>query len=327
LLWEGILKPLEDAIIKKEDEESKPLSETTTEKVPVFTSVVAVKQEIIPKNETLKSDTTSCRISQSSPSTPTKTSPKSTPTKQIASTDSKPKHVFENYGLPRSIERINEEIKKKLLRPLLKEEKKKAGHVYIYTFPESYHDPHPYIKIGYAEDVKVRMGQWKSQCGYPPKLLGQFPADHYVKVENLVHAQLWNQRKREKDGCPTCGVKHKEWFKVDSMTVNKNIGLWTSWMRQQPYTDEGFLQDKWRVRIEGFDMADSGCWELLATGVFDEDAEESELTEEGDSFASSSDEQSVFSEDDILEEFDTDDSGLYSTEDEDDDDATSEDEE
>ncbi|SPJ73709.1 uncharacterized protein FTOL_03439 [Fusarium torulosum] len=326
LLWESILKPLEAVIIKKEDEESKPLSKTTTEKVPVFTSAVAVKQEIIPKNETPKSDTTSCRTSQPSPSTPTKTSPKSTLTKQTASTDSKSKHVFENYGLPRSIEHINEEIKKKLLRPLSETEMRQAGHVYIYTFPESYHDPHPYIKIGYAKDVKKRMAEWKSKCGYPPELLGQFPAEHYVKVETLVHAQLWNQRKREKDGCPTCGVKHHEWFKVDTMTINKNIGLWTSWMRQQPYDDKGVLQDKWRIRIESFDMANPNCWELLATGVFDEDAEESKLTEEGDSFAWSRDEQSDFSEDDILEEVDTDDSGLYSTDEEDDDDATSEDE-
>ncbi|WZH43597.1 meiotically up-regulated gene 113-domain-containing protein [Fusarium acuminatum] len=324
LLWESILKPLEVAIIKKEDGESKPLSETTTERVPVFASVVAVKQERIPKNETPRSDTTSRQISRPSLSTQIKTSPQSTPTKQTASTDSKSKHVFENYGLARSIKHINEEIKKKLLRPLSTEEKKLAGHVYIYTFPESYHDAHPYIKIGYATDVKVRMARWKSQCGYPPELLGQFPAEHYAKVEKLVHAQLWNQRKREKDGCPTCGVKHKEWFKVDTMTVNKNIGLWTSWMRQQPYNDDGVLQDKWRVRIEGFDMADPSCWEYLATGVFDEDAEESNLTEEGDSFAWSSDEQSDFSDDDILEEVDTDDSGLYST-DEDENDTISED--
>ncbi|KAM0212765.1 hypothetical protein ACHAPQ_004965 [Fusarium lateritium] len=327
LLWESILKPLETTTIKKEDEDSKPLSGTNTDKLPIFTSVVAVKQEVGSKNETPKSDTNSGGISQPCPSTPTKTSPKSTPTKQIASIISKSNHVFENYGLPRSIEHINEEIKKKLLRPLSKKEKNQAGHVYIYTFPESYHDAHPYIKIGYAEDVKTRMSQWKSKCGYPPRLLGQFPAEHYVKVEKLVHAQLWNQRKRENDGCPTCHVKHKEWFKVDSMTANKYIGLWTSWMRQQPYDDEGVLQDKWRLRIEGFDMANPSCWELLATGVFDEDAEESKLTEEGDSFAWSSDEQSDFSEDDILEEVDTDDSGLYSTDDEDDDDATSEDEE
>ncbi|KIL96268.1 hypothetical protein FAVG1_01012 [Fusarium avenaceum] len=335
LLWESILKSLEATIIKKEDGESNPLFETTTGKLPVFTSVVAVKQEIIPKNETPKSNTTSIRISQSSSSTLSEASPKSIPTKQAASTDSKSKHVFENYGLTRSIEHINKEIKKKLLRPLSEVEKKPAGHVYIYTFPESYHDAHPYIKIGYAVDVKVRMAEWKSQCGYPPELLGQFPAEHYAKVEKLVHAQLWNQRKRERDGCPACGVKHKEWFKVDTMTVNKNIGLWTTWMRQQPYNDDGVLQDKWRVRIEGFDMTDPSCWEYLAKGVFDEDAEESKLTEEGDSFAWSSDEQSEFSEEDI-EEVDTDDSSLYSTDDEDEDEdeddgedvyATSEDEE
>jgi hypothetical protein len=77
-------------------------------------------------------------------------------------------------------------------------------------------------------------------------------------------------------------------------------------MRQKPYNDDGTIQEKWRKRIEGLDMADPSCWELLTEGVFDDDEDESELSEEGDSFAWSNDDQSEFSEDDGFEDSDND---------------------
>lgn len=85
------------------------------------------------------------------------------------------------------------------------------------------------------------------------------------------------------------------------MTASKIIALWTGWMRREPYDEEGNILDKWRVRIEGLDMADPDCWDLLIKGLFDDDVEESELSEEGDSFAWSSDEQSEISGEDTLE--------------------------
>ncbi|KAM0341380.1 hypothetical protein ACHAPU_010023 [Fusarium lateritium] len=315
-LWQEILKRVEAVVIKEEDEQDTPSSGKDTDKVSILTATT-LKQEVTPKKRTPKSVITSRRKPQSSPSTPTKASPQYTPVKRSEPAASKSKHEFEDFGLPRTIECINNKIKELLLRPLTREEMKQGGQIYIYTFPESYHDAYPHMKIGYAKDVKERMAQWRVQCAYTPELLGQFSAEHYVKVEKLVHAQLWNERKREK-GCPTCHVRHQEWFKVHSMTVSKYIGLWTSWMRQTPYDDQGVLQDKWRRRIEGFDMTNPKCWELLATGVFDE--EESELVEEDDCCAWSSDDQSIFSDGDVVEGFATDESDLFSTDEEDDED-------
>lgn len=74
-------------------------------------------------------------------------------------------------------------------------------------------------------------------------------------------------------------------------------------MRQKPYDDDGNLKEKWRTRIEGLDMTDPSCWELLTEGVFDDDEDESELSE-GDSFAWSNNDESEFSEDDALEDLD-----------------------
>ncbi|RBR03769.1 uncharacterized protein FIESC28_11701 [Fusarium coffeatum] len=301
--WEKILKPLETVVVKKEEDDIHTIDEADI-KEPPKTETVAVKHEVNPKNDESATKTAHRRISQSIPSTPAKTSILSTPPtphKNSAAKASYFKHEFEDFGDPWTITEINKHMKNAILRPLLDSEKPSDGYIYAYTFPETYRDPDPYIKIGYAQNVDQRMKKWKAKCGYEPKIIVQFTAEHYVKVEKLVHCQLRNQRKREK-GCPTCRVSHHEWFKVHSMTASSNIMMWTSWMRQMPYDDEGQLQLKWRKRLESLDMTDPNCWKLFATGVFDEDTDDSELFEEGDSFSWSSDDQSEFSGDDSLED-------------------------
>ncbi|GKU01642.1 unnamed protein product [Fusarium langsethiae] len=306
LLWETILKSLETVTFEKEVEDDSPTTHRENLSRPLDSETVAVKHEVLVKNEKSTSKIIDHRTSQPIPSTPTKasiSSTLSTSSKQSPPKASTLKHEFEEFGSAWTVIEINEHIERLLLRPLLDTEKQSDGFIYIYTFPETYHDANPYIKIGYAHNVEKRMKNWKAQCGYDSKVLCQFTAEHYVKVEKLVHYQLQNQRKREK-GCPTCHVWHKEWFKIDSPTASKNIMMWTGWMRQKPYDDDGNLQEKWRKRIEGLDMTDPNCWELLTKGVFDEDVDESELVEEGDSFAWSNDDEPEFSEDDSLEELD-----------------------
>ncbi|RKK19604.1 hypothetical protein BFJ68_g17240 [Fusarium oxysporum] len=298
--WEKVLKPLEVVLIKKEDKEDTLKSEKETDNASPTTPVVSSQQQVQLKSNTLKPTPTPRRRSQSPPSTPTKPSPKLFLPKSPSPKSPKAAHEFEDFSRPRSALETNKAMKKLLLRSLQEKETKNGGNIYLYTYSESYHDAHPYIKIGFAQDVSKRMREWKYQCSYEAKVLGEFPAEHYVKVEKIVHAQLWNQRKREK-GCPACNIRHKEWFQVDAMTASKIIALWTGWMRREPYDEEGNILDKWRVRIEGLDMADPDCWDLLIKGLFDDDVEESELSEEGDSFAWSSDEQSEISGEDTLE--------------------------
>ncbi|KAH7255780.1 meiotically up-regulated gene 113-domain-containing protein [Fusarium redolens] len=319
--WAEILKPLEVVLIKKEDTKDTLKPDEEIVNASPTTPVMSFQQQVQPKSETPKPTTTSRRRSQSSPSTPSKSSPKLLLPKLHSPKSPKSAHEFEDFSHPRSTLETNKAMKKLLLRSLQEEETKHGGYIYLYTYSESYHDAHPYIKIGFAQDVGRRMREWKYQCGYEAKVLGEFLAEHYVKVEKIVHAQLWNQRKREK-GCPACNIRHKEWFKVDAMTASKIIALWTGWMRQEPYDEEGNILDKWRVRIEGLDMADPDCWDLLIKGLFDGDVEESELSEEGDSFAWSSDEQSNISEEDALEDYDTNKSEISLTDDESDDEVS-----
>ncbi|KAM0424616.1 hypothetical protein ACHAPT_010142 [Fusarium lateritium] len=221
----------------------------------------------------------------------TANSPKKDAGSPKATKESKVVHKFERYSIARSITYINEDIRKLLLRPLLEKEKLVGGYIYTYTFPESYHDASPYLKIGFAQDVRARMACWESKCGYSPKVLVQQSADHYVKIEKLVHKQLLNQRKRETGGCPACGVEHKEWFSASELDASRAVSLWTSWMRQMPYDEEGQLKGKWRARIEGLDMSDPACWEELVNAVYVDD--ESDVSEEEeDEFQWSTDDES-----------------------------------
>ncbi|KAL6921814.1 hypothetical protein ACHAPO_010040 [Fusarium lateritium] len=316
LLWVAILKPLETVAFKKEDENDPPTTCKEDGPESLGTDIVAAKHQVLSQSKKSMSKITNDHTSQPIPSTPTKISisSASATSKQPSPKVSTLKHEFEDFGDAWTVIEINKRIRRLLLRSLLDTEKKSDGFIYAYILPETYRDANPFIKIGYARNVEKRMKDWKAQCGYDSKVICQFTAEHYVKVEKLVHHQLRNQRKREK-GCPTCHVSHQEWFKIRSPTASKNIMMWTSWMRQKPYNDDGTLQEKWRKRIEGLDMTDPSCWELLTEGVFDEVEDESELSEEGDSFAWSNDDQSEFSEDDGLEDSDDDMSEISLTDD------------
>ncbi|KAG4264390.1 hypothetical protein FPRO04_01820 [Fusarium proliferatum] len=322
--WQKVLEPLKVVHIKNEDKEDALKSEKETDNIPPTAPVTSSQQQVQLKSNTPISIPASRCRSQPSPSTPKKPSPKLLLPKLPSPKSPKVVHEFEDFSRRRSTLETNKAMKKLLLRSLKEGETKNGGNIYLYTYSESYHDAHPYIKIGFSQDVSKRMRGWKYKCGYDVKVLGEFPAEHYAKVEKIVHAQLWNQRKREK-GC-ACNVCHQEWFKVDAMTASKIIALWTGWMRREPYDEEGNILDKWRVRIEGLDMADPDCWDLLVKGLFDDDVEESELSE-GDSFAWSSDEQSEISEEDTFGGYDADNPRLLSLDSESDDEAYVEDNE
>ncbi|KAH6899771.1 meiotically up-regulated gene 113-domain-containing protein [Thelonectria olida] len=171
-------------------------------------------------------------------------------------------HNFERYASPLCTRELNQRIKDIILRPLTQNEKQSAGYIYTYVFPGNYHDPAPYLKIGYTKDVEARMASWQKQCGYEPCVLSRVKADNYVRVERLVHAQLHNKRMRETK-CPTCSVKHKEWFDVRSYKSDMVIGLWAAWARQNPYAEDGCLKKEWVKRVEGVDLDDARCWEQL----------------------------------------------------------------
>lgn len=202
-----------------------------------------------------------------------------------------PKHTLEPFGLPRTTIKTNRTIKRLLLRDLTKKEHRPGsstrGYIYIYSFPTNYRDLHPYLKIGYTSDIDRRKGDWRRKCGYTPEVLGEYPAEVYIKVEKLVHAQLWNARMREPE-CPGCKGKHIEWFDIEVWKASAAVSMWAQWMRFEPYDKEGKLREGWRLRLEELDLSDAHCWEKFVD--VKEDKENGSGTEsESDSESDGSD--------------------------------------
>ncbi|KAF7552632.1 hypothetical protein G7046_g7348 [Stylonectria norvegica] len=173
-------------------------------------------------------------------------------------------HTFERYGSLRTPTARNQAIKTLLLRPLLKTEKQTGGVVYGFIDSRNYRDTSLYLKIGLTNNLERRKNEWARQCGYNPKVLMDFPADLYVKVEKLAHAHLHNQRMREVD-C-SCGFKHQEWFDVTPDAASGAVALWANWTRQEPYDEDGVLREEWRVRLEMMDLSDVDCWKVFVNG-------------------------------------------------------------
>ncbi|KAF4973383.1 hypothetical protein FZEAL_9341 [Fusarium zealandicum] len=286
--WEKVLGSLQSLSDETDDQDDGSTSEEDLDDTepPHTPRPVSYRNVDAQKDDTTEETTPCCQSCSCS----TKTAKKFNPPETTPSKDGVDKHHFEPFGPTQSTTVINTAIKKLLLRPLMDEEKQLAGRIYIFTFPSTYRTATPLLKIGYSKDLKTRMASWKSQCGYTCEVLGDFNAEHYAKVEKLVHKQLTNQRKRE-TGCPGCGVWHKEWFNTSSMDACKTVGIWTTWTRREPYDDEGNIKDEWRSRIESVDLSDPSCWESLVNGVYDEDVDESELSDE-DEFQWSSEDES-----------------------------------
>jgi hypothetical protein len=148
-----------------------------------------------------------------------------------------------------------------------------GGVIYAFTFPEHYDLARPLIKIGFTSNLDRRAAEWKRQCGYTPRQLMHFSAEHHVKVENLIHAELRNQRLRE-CCCPGCEKKHVEWFDVQICRIAEVVALWTQWTRMKPYDEEGKLKEEWLTKLEDVDLTRRDCWKTYILG-----AEETETQE------------------------------------------------
>lgn len=170
------------------------------------------------------------------------------------------KHTFVTFGAPRTIVQLNKSVRRLIRRPLFPDsELPGQGFIYVYTFPERYRLRSPHLKIGFSKDVPKRMVEWERLCGYKPSVLSTYSAELYVKIEKLVHAQLWNERRKELS-CPTCSKCHLEWFKVRESDVSQLISLWTTWSRLEPYDDTGCLKKEWVDKLDEVDLSDPECW-------------------------------------------------------------------
>ncbi|KAI5371802.1 hypothetical protein J4E82_009542 [Alternaria postmessia] len=132
----------------------------------------------------------------------------------------------------------------------------KRGFVYLFWDKEYF----GMVKIGYTKDLTQRLESWNQQCGrehiYHSSTECQVEIPHAHRVEQLVHAELKEYRKRRQ--CEGCGTMHKEWFDAGQAHVVKVLRKWREWILQEPY-----VQDKesgeWVLKPEMLDALESTC--------------------------------------------------------------------
>jgi hypothetical protein len=143
---------------------------------------------------------------------------------------------------------------------------------YIYMFTTDKYKGH--VKIGSTKKMpEDRVEEWKYRC----KTTGEYipdpnikPFRHYRIVENIVHAALYNERR--KIACGECNrlhlfspegdmKMHGEWFEVPEDRALKIIEKWRSWVvKHEPYTPQGVLRDFWIFKYEAA-MKSEVAWE------------------------------------------------------------------
>ncbi|KUL85802.1 hypothetical protein ZTR_07373 [Talaromyces verruculosus] len=136
---------------------------------------------------------------------------------------------------------VSEALEKLLLEPLTQREIQKVGILYVYWQPGNF----GHLKIGCTQDFEKRMKTWNRQCNktmevyYPNRSDGKelIPVSHVYRVERLVHTELKNLRRREKD-CSGCGKNHIEWFEAPRNLAVAVVRKWMAWMRESPYEEE-----------------------------------------------------------------------------------------
>lgn len=79
----------------------------------------------------------------------------------------------------------------------------------------------------------------------------------FMRVEKLVHAELINEQRMPLHPLCECEKEHREWFAVGSLRASLIVEKWRTWMRLEPYSDDGNLKPEWLQKVESFRIIDS----------------------------------------------------------------------
>jgi hypothetical protein len=159
---------------------------------------------------------------------------------------------------PKGSKAMLNSLYKLMTRPFIK---KDGAPGYLYGFTR---DDGAYIKVGYTNriDLEERMDEWRQQCHQELIVILVEPVPHAQKIESLVHATLYNERRREVlvngkcnggRGCPT---RHIEWLEVTEKRLRGVVDKWIRWFEATPYK-KGKLRPKWVDYIDNLRQTQS----------------------------------------------------------------------
>lgn len=127
------------------------------------------------------------------------------------------------------------------------------GCIYILQSQDTSQASQKYVKIGLSVAPRQRRGQL-SKCFPNVKLAHESSLlPHVHRVEQLVHAELHQQRWKLHQKCVACGDQHQEVFEVELQKAIEIVDRWANWALLQPWnmeTASAGLKSLWQKRLE-----------------------------------------------------------------------------
>ncbi|PMD24458.1 hypothetical protein NA56DRAFT_656189 [Hyaloscypha hepaticicola] len=157
----------------------------------------------------------------------------------------------------------NEILRVMLRRGIAKSPNLDHGYVYIFWSPAF----PGHVKIGSTKQAPAqRITQWQTKCEFKcihVTDINDKSFKHYRIVEALVHAELWNRRR--KMYCSKCksghrlaltkggkgqrtgSAGHSEWFEISWEEALEVVNKWRNWViLEKPYGDDATLRSPWK---------------------------------------------------------------------------------
>jgi len=146
---------------------------------------------------------------------------------------------------------IEDRIRKRVREPLTAKQVSGEAKGYVYIF-EAEEKPGVF-KIGFTDrTVTERKKEIEQSCGR--RLIEHYRSEllpFAQRAEKLCHDMLSYYRCQYAcSRCTKSSTIHEEWFEVPLKVAERCVDLWTKFLRQQPYNDEGKLCPFWRLRLE-----------------------------------------------------------------------------
>jgi hypothetical protein len=159
-------------------------------------------------------------------------------------------------------------LKNEMLRVMLRRSMAKSpnlDHGYVYIFWSPAFPGH--VKIGSTKQAPAqRITQWQTKCEFKcihVTDINDKSFKHYRIVEAIVHAELWNRRR--KMYCSKCKsghrlaltkggkgqrtgpAEHSEWFEISWEEALEVVNKWRNWViLEKPYGDDATLRSPWK---------------------------------------------------------------------------------
>ncbi|KAL5358756.1 hypothetical protein BJX96DRAFT_50718 [Aspergillus floccosus] len=183
------------------------------------------------------------------PSTPCKASNASAP-----STPNSGYHEGEESRLtvkpnpPKTLVGAVSDICEMIRKPFSSADRDGPGYAYVFYDPSEDGDMY---KIGQSKYVSKRENLYKRKCNMEGWVTTSRPRFGTIwgheRLEKLAQKQLGNSNFKFK--C-FCGTEHEEFFKGEKETALDVLDVWTKWLWQRPYDDNGQLKPFWEDRLE-----------------------------------------------------------------------------